>query len=67
MCSNISVAQAAKMLGWDVMFLRAGLQQNKYPFGVATKSPKASRYSYKIYPKALQNFIYEKYGKEVTV
>lgn len=67
MTEKLSVAEAAKMLGWDVSFLRAGLQQNKYPFGVATKSPKAKRYAYKIYPKALQNFIYEKYGKEVTV
>lgn len=65
MCSNISVAQAAKMLGWDVSFLRAGLQQNKYPFGVATKSPKAKRYAYKIYPKALKNFIEEQLGGQV--
>ena len=60
MCSNISVAQAAKMLGWDVSFLRIGLQQNQYPFGVVTKAPTAKRYSYKIYPKALKNFIEEK-------
>lgn len=62
MRSKISTAQAAKMLGWDVSFLRIGLQQNKYPFGVATKSPNAKRYAYKIYPKALKTFIEEQLG-----
>lgn len=64
---DVSVKRAAELLGWDINYLRIGLRHGIYPFGVASKAEKASRYSYKIYPKALQNFIYEKYGKEVTV
>ena len=63
MCSKtISVAQAAKMLGWDIGFLRVGLQQDKYPFGVAVKAKGSKRYSYKIFPKALNDFIQDQLG-----
>lgn len=64
---NITVAQAAKMLGWDIDFLRVGLRQDKYPFGVASKAEGKRRYAYRIYPKALQDFMRGKLGKEMVL
>lgn len=65
--ANITVAQAAELLGWDIAFLRVGLQQAKYDFGVAVKGPKSKRYAYKIYPKALKEFISNQLGREVEL
>lgn len=62
---NITVAKAATLLGWDVCFLRLGLQQNKYDFGVACKAPNAKRYAYKIYPEAFKRFLKYNIGKEM--
>lgn len=63
----LTVADAAKLLGWDILFLRIGLQQGKYPFGVATKAPSAKRYAYKIYPEALKSFIKINFGREISL
>lgn len=65
--ANITVSKAAELLGWDVTFLRVGLQQDKYDFGIAVKSPKAKRYAYKIYPQALKRFITNQLGREVDL
>lgn len=62
---DITVSQAATLLGWDVCFLRLGLQQGKYDFGVACKAPNAKRYAYKIYPKAFMEFMKNSIGKEM--
>ena len=65
--TNITVARAAELLGWDITFLRVGLQQDKYDFGIAVKGPKSKRYAYKIYPRALKEFIANRLGKEVDL
>lgn len=65
--ANITVAKAAELLGWDVTFLRVGLQQDKYDFGIAVKGPKSKRYAYKIYPQALKRFITNQLGREVDL
>jgi len=41
----MSVEEAAKAMGVSIQFLRMGLRQNKFPFGVAVEmSPNSYRY-----------------------
>lgn len=44
---RITIKQAAELLGVSQQFLRIGLQQGKFPFGVAVKTS-PSRYTYYI-------------------
>lgn len=43
---RITIKQAAELLGVSQQFLRIGLQQGKFPFGVAVKT--STRWSYYI-------------------
>lgn len=52
---NISVAEAAKMLGKSQQFVRVALQTGVAPFGFAVKNK--SVYSYHISPKKLNEYI----------
>lgn len=56
---NISIAQAAKMLGKGEQFIRIGLQNGTIPFGFAVKNKK--RWSYHISPKKLNDYISERW------
>lgn len=55
---NISIKEAAEILGKSQQFVRVGLQTERLPFGVAVKT--SSKYSYHISPKLLEEYI----GKE---
>lgn len=52
---NITVEQAAKMLGKSKQFVRVALQRGIAPFGFAVKT--SSKYSYHISPKKLAEYI----------
>lgn len=52
---NITVAQAAKLMGCDPQFVRIGLQQGSLPIGAAVKVGE-TRYSYYISPKLFYEF-----------
>lgn len=44
---RITIKQAAELLGVSQQFLRIGLQQGKFPFGIAVKTSR-NRYTYYI-------------------
>lgn len=52
---NVSIAQAAKLLGKGEEFVRVSLQMGTAPFGFAVKNK--SKWSYHISPKKLQEYI----------
>lgn len=55
MKNNISVKEAAKILGKSQQFIRIGLQREILPFGTAVKM--SSRWTYHISPKLLREYI----------
>ena len=68
MKNNISVKEAAEILGVCQQFVRIGLQREKLPIGTAVKM--SSRWTYHISPKLLQEYVGEKEreeGKECTI
>ena len=68
MKNNISVKEAAEILGVSQQFVRIGLQREKLPIGTAVKM--SSRWTYHISPKLLQEYVGEKEreeGKECTI
>lgn len=52
---NISVKEAAKLMGKSEMFVRIGLQRGLLPIGTAVKM--SSKYTYYISPKLLEEYI----------
>ena len=52
---NISVKEAAKLMGKSEMFVRIGLQRDILPIGNAVKL--SSKYTYYISPKLLGDYI----------
>lgn len=52
---NISVKEAAKLMGKSEMFVRIGLQRDILPIGNAVKL--ISKYTYYISPKLLEEYI----------
>lgn len=52
---NVSVAEAARILGKSPQFVRVALQNGTAPFGFAVK--KKTTYSYHISPKKLQEYV----------
>lgn len=52
---NVSVAEAARILGKSEQFVRIGLQRNILPIGTAVKM--SSRWTYHISPKLLQEYV----------
>lgn len=55
--NNISVAQAARILGKSEQFVRVSLQQGTAPFGFAVKNK--TQYSYHISPYKLKEYMGE--------
>lgn len=53
--NNISVEEAARMIGKSHQFVRVGLQRGLLPFGTAIKM--STQYSYHISPKLLKEYI----------
>ena len=53
--NNISIKEAAKLLGKSEMFVRIGLQRGILPIGVAVKT--STKYTYHISPKLLEEYI----------
>ena len=54
MRGNISVLEAAKLMGKSEMFVRIGLQRESLPIGNAVKT--SSKYSYYISPKLFEEY-----------
>lgn len=52
---NVSVAEAARILGKSEQFVRIGLQRKILPIGTAVKM--SSRWTYHISPKLLQEYV----------
>lgn len=53
--NNVSVAEAAKLMGVSQQFVRVGLQKGVLPFGCAVKM--SSEYTYYISPAKLLDYI----------
>ena len=60
MPNNISVKEAADILGKSQQFVRIGLQLERLPIGTAVKT--SSRWTYHISPKLLKEYA----GQEVA-
>lgn len=54
---NITVKEAARLMGKHEMFVRIGLQNGNLKFGVAEKLPGKSKYSYHISPKLFYEYL----------
>lgn len=59
MTQNVSVNEAARILGKSAQFVRIGLQRNILPIGVAVQM--SSKWTYHISPKLLKEYV----GEEV--
>ena len=57
---NVSIAEAANLLGVSQQFLRCGLRQGRFPFGTAVKM--SSVYTYYINREQLMKYIGGKHG-----
>ncbi len=57
MKKNISVKEAAEIMGKTQQFIRIGLQRNLLPFGTAVKV--TTRWSYYISPKLFYDYVGE--------
>lgn len=55
MCENVSVKEAAKILGVSQQFVRIGLQQKVLPIGTAVQM--SSKWTYHISPKLLNEYV----------
>ena len=53
---NISVAQAAKIMGKDQQYIRQGIIQGILPIGTAFKKQGSKQYDYYISPKLFYEF-----------
>lgn len=60
---NISVKEAAEILGVSQQFVRIGLQRGVLPIGTAVKM--SSRWTYHISPKLLEEYVGKIDNKEV--
>ena len=55
--ANISVAEAARIMKKDAMFIRVGLRNGKLPFGTAIKTSEDNQnYDYYISPKKFYEY-----------
>ena len=52
---NISIQDAAELMGKSPQFIRIGLQRGLLPFGTAVKM--SSRWTYYIYPKKFDEYV----------
>lgn len=54
---NISIKETAKLMGKSEQFIRVGLQNKIFPFGVAMRMPNRKNYTYYIAPNALYEYL----------
>ena len=59
MAGNITIKDAAIMMGCSEQFIRIGLQRNLIPIGTAVQIGGKKRYTYHISPKLLKKYIGE--------
>lgn len=52
---NVPVWLAAQMMGKSEMFVRIGLRDGRFPFGIGVKNP-GGRWSYQISPVGFCNY-----------
>lgn len=57
MKNNVSIKEAAELMGVSQQFLRIGLQQNVFSFGAALKLNGSSKFTYYISRKKLYEYI----------
>lgn len=57
MAKNISIKEAAEILGKSQQYVRVGLQLQRLPIGTAVKM--SSRWTYHISPKLLKEYVGE--------
>lgn len=57
MDNNVTIKEAAELLGTSQQFLRVALQQNAFSFGVAVRINSSSKYTYYISRKKLLEYI----------
>jgi hypothetical protein len=57
MSSNISIKEAASLLGVSQQMLRVSLQQGLFSFGFAVKIKDSSKYTYYINRQQLNDYI----------
>ena len=55
MNQNVTVSEAARMLGKSQQFIREGLKSGKLPIGTAVKM--SSKYTYHISRKRLEDYL----------
>ena len=55
MVKNVSVKQAAEIMGKSQQFIRVGLQRGLLPFGIAVKM--SSKWTYYISPKKFYEYV----------
>jgi hypothetical protein len=55
MVENVSVKQAAEIMGKSQQFIRVGLQRGLLPFGIAVKM--SSKWTYYISPKKFYEYV----------
>jgi hypothetical protein len=55
MAQNISIKEAAKIMGKCQQFIREGLKNGNLPFGAAIKT--GSKYNYYISPKLFYEYV----------
>lgn len=53
---NVTVKEAAKLMGVSEQELRLGMQQGDYPIGTARKNKPGGKYKYYISPKLFYEF-----------
>ncbi|MBC3887240.1 hypothetical protein GH810_02810 [Acetobacterium paludosum] len=57
MLPNVTIKEAAEMLGKCEQFVRLGLQQGAFDFGVAVLSKNGKKYSYQISRRKLEKYV----------
>ena len=54
---KITVKEAARLMGKSEMFVRMGLRNGTFKFGIAQKMPNSSKYTYYICPKQFYEYL----------
>ena len=60
MNTNVSIKEAASLLGVSQQMLRVSLQQKLFPFGIAIRIKDSSKYTYYINRQQLNDYIKNK-------
>ena len=61
---TLSVEETAKILNVFPQYIRIGLQNGRFPFGVAVKREKSQHWNYLIIKSKLEKFVASETGKK---